>query len=94
MLPISFFPSNLSRYRLNKFKILFLSKIPVENFSLSPLFFFHPNFLDNIYTLSIRIRRSLHDHPSKRGIIRYDAPNDILCSNNSRVFHGLAGELA
>lgn len=51
MLPISFFPSNLSRYRLNKFKILFLSKIPLESFSLSPLFFFFILISSTIFTL-------------------------------------------
>lgn len=70
----------------------------LENLSLILLlfsFFFFILISSTIFSRSrFEFDRSLHDHPSKRWIVRHDAPNDILCSNNSRVFHSLAGELA
>ena len=85
------------KIRQNSFKLEFPKFLSRKFISHpSPLFFFL--FILISSTIFSRSRfefdRSLHDHPSKRWIVRYDAPNDILCSNNSRVFHSLAGELA
>lgn len=98
--------TSLSKYSLKKsfyqnttkFFQTRISKIPLSKIylsSFSSFLFFFILISSTIFSRSrFEFDRSLHDHPSKRWIVRYDAPNDILCSNNSRVFHSLAGELA
>lgn len=87
------FYQNTTKFFQTRISKISLSKIYLSSFS-SFLFFFIL-ISSTIFSRSrFEFDRSLHDHPSKRWIVRYDAPNDILCSNNSRVFHSLAGELA